>query len=97
MTVSTNQSCFHNINNTVTLLVNNITCNDSEIVRCDESGNDIFHYSFTATSSGNIIIEAYVNYWGADWYSDGKEVTIVLCKNGSKRAKYITYRICSYM
>ena len=82
VTVSTNQS--HSLDDTITLLVNDRECNgnnsNNDIVECtyhNDVINDSFSFILTATNSGTIIIRAHTNYYGADWYSDGKQVTIV--------------------
>ena len=63
-------------------MVNDRECNgnnsDNDVVECDKSDDAIIHhFILTAINSGTIIIRAYTNYHGADWYSDSKDVTIV--------------------
>ena len=78
ITVSTDQS--PSLLYDVTLMVNDRACNDSgdEIVECDDVNIDFIHsFILTAINTGTITIKAHMNYYGADWYSDTQNMTIV--------------------
>jgi len=49
-------------------------------VKCEKS-SEVINYScsfvITTIKSGVVTVRIHTNYYGADWYSDIKEVTVV--------------------
>ena len=94
VTVSTNQS--YSLSDIVTLMVNDRLCNDSDggIMKCvkvdDFIINNSYAFILTAINSGSVTIKAHTIYYGADWYSDSKNVTI----EESTKGMYVADRLC---
>ena len=90
VTVSINLSL--TLDDNIILLVNDAECsvNDSDknIVECVNDDSHLYSFILTATNIGTVIIEARTNYYGADWYSDGKQVIVTKgCAANSKRLR----------
>ena len=72
---------FHSYDNVVTLLVNDRACtgnhSDSDIVECDHNVTQLYSFILTAINSGTVTIRAHTNYYGANWYSDSKKLSII--------------------
>ena len=82
ITVSTNQS--QSLDNAITLSVNDRVCSDnnsdSDVVTCNKSSDvidDSSSFTLTAVNSGSVIIRAHTNYYGANWFSHDKRITVV--------------------
>ncbi|XP_065898268.1 uncharacterized protein [Dysidea avara] len=85
ITITTNQS--HPHGSVFTLLINDGVCHSGGggdgMVSCREQGGDVlqatFSYYITARNAGIATITAHTTYYGAEWYSTSKVVTIREC------------------
>ena len=83
ITVTVSSKLPPSLPDTVTLMVNDRVCNNSDdgIVKCVQSVDFIINNSYTfilttINNHCNVTIKAHTKYYGADWYSDVKNVTI---------------------
>ena len=92
VTVSTN--LLLTLDDNIILLINDAECSvndsDKDIVECVNDDSHLYSFILTATNIGAVIIEAHTNYYGADWYSNGKQAIVTECVDNGKR-------LCSYV
>ena len=91
VTIFTNLSL--TLDDNVTLLANDTECSvndiDKDIVECAIDDSHFYSFILTATNSGTVIIKAHTDYYGADWYSDSKQVTVTEeCTKGMQEISY---------
>ena len=83
----------------ITLFVDGRLCHSggggNNLVTCREQGGDVFQTSFsynvTAMNTGVVTFRAHTIYYGAEWYSTSKVMTIRECD--SPEGEFSNYRL----